>query len=94
MLGFSHTPDRIDSQTSQSQILPEPTVIFPPSPVASDEKLSLGVARALQLLKDRRVRSLPKDWSVVQLQTGDYEELWWHVERDEALFQYVTTKVQ
>lgn len=94
MFNSSHPSDRIDIRTSKPPTLAEPGVLFPPSPVASDEKLSLGVVRALQALRDRRGRSLTKAWNVIQLQSGDYGELWWHVERDDSLFQYVTTKVQ
>ena len=94
MLASSQLPHYKDSLTSQNPSLPEPGVIFPPSPVASDEKLSLGVAGALQLLEDHRGGKLNKAWNTIQLLPGDYDELWWHIERDDALFRYVTTKVQ
>jgi hypothetical protein len=94
MLGSLHLQDYTDCRSSQSPTLPEPSGVFPPSPVASDEKLSLGVARALQTLRDRRSRNLNKAWNIVQLQSGDYDELWWHLKRDNALFKYVITKVK
>lgn len=74
----------------------------PPSPISSEElsskpvsKPSSNIAAALQLLGDRYECDLEDNWNPIQLQPGDYDELWRYLEREEGkLLGYIEDKVQ
>lgn len=74
----------------------------PPSPISSEElsskpfsKPSSNIAEALQLLRDRFGCGLEYNWNPIQLQPGDYDELWRYLEREEGKFLgYIKDKVQ
>jgi len=77
-------------------------VASPPSPISSEElsskpfpKPSSDVAAAIRLLRDRYECVLEDDWNPIQLQPGDYDELWRYLEREEGkLLGYIEDKVQ
>ncbi len=102
MQASSYMTDRRGSLVSENSTSPELSVALPPSPVSSEEPLSKpsskpssNIAAAIRLLKDRRKCVLKDNWNPIQLQPGDYNELWQLLEREEGdLLSYVKDKVQ
>ncbi len=94
MTGLDEAQAVRTSFASELSTAPEPKVSLPPSPAASDDKLSPGVLHALEVLRARREHTLDSDWNSIRLAPGDWDDLGWIVKRDEPLFNFVTNKVQ
>ena len=100
----SYTPNRRGSRASQKSTSPESFVTLPPSPISSEEpssnpssrpsKLLSNIPAAIQLLKDRRGCTLKGNWNSLQLQPGDYDELWLQLKSEGGLLGYIEDKVQ
>lgn len=94
MQASSSLSNRSSSSITLKSESPETSVILPPSP-RSNDKLSPGVSKAIQLLKDRQNYLLEKPWNAIRLQLGEYGELCWRLEKDEkTLLGYVKNEVR
>lgn len=84
----------LDSLTSPRSVLPKNSNIFPLSPPTSEDKLSLSVARVIQLLKDHRDGRLDNPWIVIRLEPGDYHEVGRQLRRGRGLLEYTQNKIR
>ncbi|KAI9864354.1 MAG: hypothetical protein M1813_003274 [Trichoglossum hirsutum] len=74
---------------------PDRTIVLPPSPPPSDEKLSPAVAAVVRLLRSHRdgtLRSGP--WIKLRLLLTEYRKVWELLEKDNGLGGYVEDKVR
>lgn len=93
MQALSPTSDPKGFTNSSHSPSPETSIILPPSPARSEP--SSGAARVLQLLRDRREGRLEKDWNVLELHQGDFDEASWWLKRDHGeLLEYVEWKIR